>query len=85
MPQNDLLEQKEKNTLSLTGYGHRALFDYCNCIPSFQKPVSKEAYDSEFTQIDLASFVGILIPISSIKKIGLPEASIFYTSWWCWV
>ncbi len=68
---------KEKNTLSLSGYGHRALFDYCNCIPSFQKPVSKEAYDSEFTQIDLASFVGILIPISSIKKIGLPEARFF--------
>ena len=68
---------KENSVLSLSGYGHRAMFDYYNCIPSFQKPVSKEAYDSEFTQIDLASFVGILIPISSIKKIGLPEARFF--------
>lgn len=68
---------KEDNILSLSGYGHRAMFDYYNCIPSFQKPLSKELYDNEFVQIDLASFVGILIPISSIKKIGLPEERFF--------
>lgn len=68
---------KEDNILSLCGYGHRAMFDYYNCIPSFQKPLSKELYDNEFVQIDLASFVGILIPISSIKKIGLPEERFF--------
>src|SRR5574344_2329339 len=72
-----LIGTKENSVLSLSGYGHRAMFDYYNCVPSFQKPVSKEAYDSEFVQIDLASFVGILIPISSIKKIGLPEARFF--------
>lgn len=68
---------KEDNILSLSGYGHRAMFDYYNCIPSFQKPLSKELYDNEFVQIDLASFVGILIPISSVKNIGLPEERFF--------
>lgn len=68
---------KENSVLSLSGYGHRAMFDYYNCIPSFQKPVNKEIYDSEFAQIDLASFVGILIPLTSIKKIGLPEERFF--------
>lgn len=68
---------KEDNILSLSGYGHRAMFDYYNCIPSFQKPINKDLYDKEFAEIDLASFVGILIPISSIKKIGLPEERFF--------
>lgn len=72
-----LIGTKENSTLSLSGYGHRATIDYYNCIPSFQKPVSKEAYDGEFTQIDLASFVGILIPISSVKKIALPDDRFF--------
>lgn len=72
-----LIGTKENSTLSLGGYGHRATIDYYNCIPSFQKPVKKEVYDSEFAQIDLASFVGILIPLTSVEKIGLPEKRFF--------
>ncbi len=72
-----LIGTKENSVLSLSGYGHRAMFDYYNCVPSFQKPLTKDFYENEFVQIDLASFVGILIPISSVKKIGLPEERFF--------
>jgi len=72
-----LIGTKENSNLCLSGHGHRAMFDYYNCIPSFQRPVSKEFYDSKLALIDLASFVGILIPISSVKKIGLPKEEFF--------
>jgi len=72
-----LIGTKENSDLSLSGYGHRAMFDYYNCVPSFQKPVPKEFYNSKLALIDLASFVGILIPISSVKKVGLPKKEFF--------
>ena len=72
-----LIGTKENNILSLTGHGHRATIDYYNCLPSFQKTLKKEFYANEFAQIDVASFVGVLIPLSSVKKIGLPEKRFF--------
>lgn len=62
---------------SLSTFGHRGNFDYTNCLPSFQKPIELENYNQEVTEIEMASFVGILIPISSIKQIGLPEKRFF--------
>jgi len=72
-----LIGTKENSSLCLSGHGHRAMFDYYNCVPSFQKPVSKEFYDNKLALIDLASFVGILIPILVVKKIGLPRKEFF--------
>lgn len=72
-----LIGTKEDNTLSLGGYGHRAMIDHYNCLPSFQKPLSGDFYKDELVEIEMASFVGVLIPLSSVKKIGLPEERFF--------
>lgn len=72
-----LIGTKEKNEISLSGYGHRGFFDYANCLPSFSRPMPKESYEKETCEIEMASFVGILVPISSVKKIGLPENKFF--------
>lgn len=66
---------KEENILST--FGHRGVFDYENCLPAFQKPIDLKEYEKEKCEIEMASFVGVLIPISSIKKIGLPEERFF--------
>ncbi len=68
---------KEDSILSLSGYGHRAMIDYYNCVPSFQKPIDQKEYQKEKCEIEMASFVGILIPLSSVKKVGLPEERFF--------
>lgn len=72
-----MIGTKQEHSVSLSGHGHRGIFDYKNCLPAFSRPVSLEAYKSDFYEIEMASFVGILIPISSIKKIGLPEKRFF--------
>ncbi|MDX9814016.1 MAG: glycosyltransferase family 2 protein [Sulfurimonadaceae bacterium] len=72
-----LIGTKEDSTLSLGGYGHRAMVDYYNCLPSFQKPLSGDFYKDELVEIEMASFVGVLIPLTSVKKIGLPEERFF--------
>lgn len=66
---------KEDNELSL--FGHRGLFDYENPLPSFQKPLDKNFQNEITTEIEMASFVGIFIPISSVEKIGLPREDFF--------
>lgn len=66
---------KEEHTLST--YGHRGLFDYRNPLPAFQKPIPAEWHGREGCEIDMASFVGILIPRRSIEAIGLPRHEFF--------
>lgn len=68
---------KQNHTLSLSGYGHRGYFDYYNPLPSFQKPLKKEDYETKTSLVDMASFVGILIPATSVSKIGLPRDDFF--------
>lgn len=70
-----LIGTKEKSILST--YGHRGIFDYINSVPAFQKPIDLKEYDKKKCEIDMASFVGIFIPLSSVKKIGLPEKRFF--------
>lgn len=70
-----MIGTKENNVLST--FGHRGIFDYENCLPAFQKAIDLEEYEKDKCEIEMASFVGILIPISSIKKIGLPEERFF--------
>ncbi|MEW6552524.1 MAG: glycosyltransferase family 2 protein [Campylobacterota bacterium] len=67
---------KTNGVLNITG-GHRGVFDYTKPLPSFQKPIDKTEYEKELCKIDMASFVGILIPISSVEKIGLPRDDFF--------
>lgn len=66
-----------KETHVLSTFGHRGIFDYKNCLPAFQKGINLKEYEKDKCEIEMASFVGILIPISSIKKIGLPEKRFF--------
>jgi len=67
---------KNDNILNITG-GHRGVFDYNKPLPGFQKPIAKTEYEKELCEIDMASFVGILIAISSIEKIWLPRDDFF--------
>ena len=66
-----------KNNHILSTFGHRGIFDYKDCLPAFQKAINLKEYEKDKCEIEMASFVGILIPISSIKKIGLPEKRFF--------
>lgn len=66
-----------KNNHILSTFGHRGIFDYKNCLPAFQKAINLKEYEKDKCEIEMASFVGILIPISSIKRIGLPEKRFF--------
>lgn len=70
-----MIGTKDNHTLST--FGHRGIFDYENCLPAFQKAIDLKEYEKDCCEIEMASFVGILIPISSIKKIGLPEERFF--------
>ena len=66
-----------KDNHALSTFGHRGIFDYENCLPSFQKAINIKEYEKDKCEIEMASFVGILIPFTSIKKIGLPEKRFF--------
>ncbi|RXJ66835.1 family 2 glycosyl transferase [Halarcobacter ebronensis] len=66
-----------KENCTLSTFGHRGVFDYENCLPAFQKPIELQEYEKEFCEIEMASFVGILIPIKNVEKIGLPEKRFF--------
>lgn len=67
----------DKNNNELSLFGHRGEFDYLNPLPSFQKAIEKSLYKQETAEIEMASFVGIFIPLSSVKKIGLPREDFF--------
>lgn len=66
---------KEDNKLELVG--HRGNFDYIHPLPTLQKSLDIEAFQAATLEIDMASFVGILIPYDSIKQIGFPRADFF--------
>ncbi|WP_428024375.1 glycosyltransferase [Arcobacter sp.] len=70
-----LIGTKENNVIS--AFGHRGVFDYENCLPAFQKAIDLKEYEKEKSEIEMASFVGIFIPISSVKRIGLPQERFF--------
>ena len=70
-----LIGTKEDSILST--FGHRGVFDYKNCLPAFQKGIESKEYKKDFVEIEMASFVGIFIPLESVKKIGLPEKRFF--------
>ena len=70
-----LIGTRDDNVLST--FGHRGVFDYRNCLPAFQKSIELKEYKKDLMEIEMASFVGIFIPISSVKKIDLPEERFF--------
>lgn len=71
------LGDTNSTVLPLTGHGHRGVFDYKNCFPSMQKPIPESSYHTPTCEIDMASFVGVLVPMRSVNQIGLPRADFF--------
>jgi len=58
-------------------YNHRGLIDLRNIYPLIQKPLQKEKYKELVEEIDVASFVGILVNKKAIEKIGYPKKEFF--------
>ncbi len=91
-PKKDALEKLSKyfskrNLSALAGsvllpndlvcYGHRGYIDFNKIWPLLQKPSQLKDYKNQYTEIDMASFVGILISREAIRKIGYPKKEFF--------
>lgn len=72
---NTYIGTKQNNSLST--FGHRGAFDYINTLPAFQQKLKTKLFKNTFAEIDMASFVGILVPKTSIDIIGLPKKEFF--------
>jgi len=64
-------------THTLSTFGHRGRFDYIHTLPAFQQPLPMESFEQDTSEIDMASFVGILVSTQAIKRIGLPKKEFF--------
>jgi GT2 family glycosyltransferase len=58
---------------------HRGTFDFRfdHVYPLLQRPVPANRYREEALEIDMASFVGLLVKAEAIEKIGLPHKEFF--------
>ncbi|RLG10995.1 family 2 glycosyl transferase [Candidatus Pacearchaeota archaeon] len=91
-PKEDALEKlsvyfNKENISALAGgiilpdgeicYNHRGFIDLRNIYPLIQKPLEKEKYKELVEEIDMASFVGILVNKKAIEKMGYPKKEFF--------
>ena len=66
----------DTDEISLT---HRCFIDFRERIfPFMLKPVPIESYSNTVVEIDVASFVGILLSSKIIKKVGYPKKEFFF-------
>jgi len=65
------------NNFNLQETTHRGNFDFDHIYPIPQKAIALSEYQKDCIQIDMASFVGILLPYASIQIIGFPKAEFF--------
>ena len=56
---------------------HRGYIGFKKLFPFFQTPVPKKHYEKEIIDIDMASFVGLLVKNSIVKKIQYPRGDFF--------
>jgi rhamnopyranosyl-N-acetylglucosaminyl-diphospho-decaprenol beta-1,3/1,4-galactofuranosyltransferase len=56
---------------------HRGLINFEQIFPTFHKPLDLSFYKDKNVEIDMASFVGILINRHSISKVGFPKKEFF--------
>jgi GT2 family glycosyltransferase len=56
---------------------HRGFIKFKNIFPMMQYPVQIELYDNDIVEIDMASFVGILVRKESIQAVGYPMKEFF--------
>lgn len=57
-------------------YNHRGYFNFTHGLP-IQKHISYEDTQKETTDIDMASFVGLLVRNTAVKEIGYPKKEFF--------
>lgn len=56
---------------------HRGRFNLKKMFPMVQSPISYEEYMRKFVEIDLATFVGLMVSKKAIAAIGLPVKDFF--------
>jgi rhamnopyranosyl-N-acetylglucosaminyl-diphospho-decaprenol beta-1,3/1,4-galactofuranosyltransferase len=56
---------------------HRGLINFEQVFPMFHQPLDLSCYNNKNVEIDMASFVGILINRHSIHKVGFPKKEFF--------
>ncbi len=57
-------------------YHHRGFFNFDSGLP-IQRHITKEDTERELTDIDMASFVGLLVKKEAIAKVGFPKKEFF--------
>ena len=67
----------KNNEISYTHRGYFNCKNLLNFIIKSTKVVSDKSYKNDYIEIDMASFVGILISTIAIKKIGYPQKEFF--------
>jgi len=58
-------------------FSHRGTIDFSETFPLLQKPLKPGNYNKPYVDIDMASFVGILINRKAIEKVGYPKKEFF--------
>lgn len=67
-----------KDEEGIINYKTRGYFNFENIFPIIQEPLSEKSYYSnDFVEIDMASFVGLLINRKLVDKIGFPKKEFF--------
>jgi len=56
---------------------HRGRINFKNVFPLIQIPLQLEEYQKQAVEIDMASFVGLLVKRDAIKKMGFPKKDFF--------
>jgi rhamnopyranosyl-N-acetylglucosaminyl-diphospho-decaprenol beta-1,3/1,4-galactofuranosyltransferase len=56
---------------------HRRRINFKDVFPLIQIPLQLEEYQKQAVEIDMASFVGLLVKRDAIKKIGFPKKDFF--------
>lgn len=57
--------------------GHRGIVDFKVLFPLIQKPLNIQNYKQKMIEIDMASFVGILVRREALSKVGYPRKDFF--------
>ena len=56
---------------------HRSNLTYSPNLAALQEPLTYDSGDNSVSAIDYASFVGLLLPYSSVSAVGLPRSDFF--------
>jgi GT2 family glycosyltransferase len=66
---------KEEHSINIAG--HRCTLDFAHPLPMLQKPIDASEYQKKRVEIEMASFVGLLVSKEMVQKVGLPKREFF--------